>query len=113
MGNERLPKRVMFREQEGAKGHVGRQEQDWMGCLEHELSLFNLPTETKQWMPAAKNSGKWFRRVEEAAEQYMKRWFATVENAAKRRALEVQTAQQLKTSLGPRLGGGEEKEEPR
>ena len=80
-----------------------------MGCLEHELSLFNLPTETKQWMPAAKNSGKWFRRVEEAAEQYMKRWFATVENAAKRRALEVQTAQQLKTSLGPRLGRGRRK----
>ena len=58
MVNERLPKRVMFREQEGAKGHVGRQEQDWMGCLEHDLSLFNLPTETKQWMLAAKNSGK-------------------------------------------------------
>ena len=32
-----------------------------------DLSLFNLPTETKQWMLAAKNSGKWFRRVEEAA----------------------------------------------
>ena len=44
----------------------------------------------------------------------MKRWFDTEkENAAKRRTLEVQTAQQLKTSLGPRLGGGEEKEEPR
>ena len=81
-----------------------------MGCLEHELSLFNLPTETKQWMPAAKNSGKWFRRVEEAAEQYMKHWFATEkENAAERRALEVQTAQQFKTSLGPRLEGGRRK----
>ena len=40
----------------------------------------------------------------------MKRWFVTEkENAAKRRALEVQTAQQLKTSLGPRLGGGEKR----
>ena len=37
----------------------------------------------------------------------MKRWFDTEkENAAKRRTLEVQTAQQLKTSLGPRLGVG-------
>ena len=58
MGNERLPKRVMFGEQEGGKGYVGGQEQDWMSCLEHDLSLFNLPTETKQWMLAAKNSGK-------------------------------------------------------
>ena len=36
-----------------------------------------------------------FRRVEKAAEQYMKRWFvADKEQVAKRRALEVQTAQQ-------------------
>ena len=71
--------------------------------------MFNLLTETKQWMLAAKNSGKRFRRVEEAAEQYMKRWFTTEkENEAKRRAREVQTAQQFKTSLGPRQdpGGG-------
>ena len=47
MGNERLPKRVMFGELEGGKGYVGGQEQDWIGCLEHDLSLFNLPTETK------------------------------------------------------------------
>ena len=73
MGNVRLHKRVMFGELEGGKGYVGGQEQDWMGCLEHDLSLFNLPTETEQWMPAAQNSGKWFRHVEEAAEQYMKR----------------------------------------
>ena len=114
MDNERLPKRVMFGELEGGKGYVGGPEQDWMDCLEHDLSLFNLPIETKQWMLAAKNSSKWFRRNEEAAEQYMKQWFAMEnENAAKRRALEVQIAPQLKTSLGPRLGGGEEKEEPR
>ena len=61
-------------------------------------------------MLAAKNSSKWFRRNEEAAEQYMKQWFAMEnENAAKRRALEVQIAPQLKTSLGPRLGGGRRK----
>ena len=105
----------MFGELEGGKGYVGGQEQDWMGCLEHDPSLFNLPTETKQWMLAAKNSDKWSRRVEEAAEQYMKRWFATEkENAAKRRALEVQTAQQSTTSLNPRPGwGGGEREESR
>ena len=107
MGNVTLSKRVTFGELEGGKGYVGGQEQDWMGCLERDLSLFNLPTETKQWMLAAKNSGKWFRRVEESAEQYMKRWFS--QNAAKRRALEVQTAQQLETSSSPRLGGGGER----
>ena len=43
----------------------------------------------------------WVRRVEDAAEQYMKK-----EQAAKRRALEVQTAQQSKTSQKPRPGRG-------
>ena len=55
------------------KDYVGGQEQDWIGCVEHDLSMFNLPTEAKHWMLAAMNSGNWIRRVEEAAEQYMKR----------------------------------------
>ena len=44
-----------------------------MGCLERDLSLFILTIEEKQWTLAAKESGKWFRRVEEADEQYVKR----------------------------------------
>ena len=82
-----------------------------MGCLEHDLSLFNLPTEAKHWTLAAK-PGELFRRVEEAAEQYMKLWFITEKKQpAKRRALEVQTAPQSKTSLKPGPGG--EEQEPR
>ena len=78
-----------------------------MGRLEHDLSLFNLPSEAKHWTLAAKKPGEWFRRVEEAAEQYMKRCFVTEnEQVAKRLALEVQTAQQSKTSLNPRPEGG-------
>lgn len=51
-------------------------------------------------------SGTWFRRVEEAADQYMKRRFVTEkEQVAKRRALKVQTEHQLKTSLNPRTQG--------
>ena len=47
---------------------------------------------------------EWLRRSEEIAEQYMKRWFvADKEQVAKRRALEVQDAQQLKISLNPIL----------
>ena len=65
-----------------------------MGCLEHDLSLFNLPTEAKYWTLAAKKPGEWFRRVDEGAEQCMKRWFVKEEHPEERRALEVQNAQQ-------------------
>ena len=54
---------------------MGGHEQDWMGCLERDLSLYNLAMEEKQWTLAANKSGKRFRRIEEAAEKYMKRWF--------------------------------------
>ena len=75
--NERLPKRLMLGEVDRGKGYLGGQEQAWMGCLEHDLSLFNLPTEAKHSTLAAKKPGEWFRRVEKAVEQYMKRWFVT------------------------------------
>ena len=56
---------------------------------------------------ATKKPGEWFRRVEETAEQYMKRWFdADKEHVAKRRSLEVHPAELSKTSLNPRPGGG-------
>ena len=42
-----------------------------MVSLEHHLSLFKCPTGAKHWALATKKRGKWFRRVEEAAEQYM------------------------------------------
>ena len=29
-----------------------------MGCLEHDVSLFNLPTEAKHWTLAAKKPGE-------------------------------------------------------
>ena len=58
---------------DGGKGYSGGQEQDWVGCLERDLSLFTLPTETKHWTLAAKKPGEWFSRVEEGAEQYIKR----------------------------------------
>ena len=53
------------------KGYHFGQRSDWMGCLEHDLSVFNLPTEAKHWMLAAKKPGEWFRSAEEAAAQYM------------------------------------------
>ena len=86
---------MVFGREEGGKGYSRGQEQDWMGCLEHDLSLFHLPTEAEDWTLAAKKPGsKCFTRVEEAAEQYTKRWTrfdAEKEQVAKLRALEVQT----------------------
>ena len=86
---------------------MGGQEKDWMVYLERDLSLFNLPIEEKQYTLAAKKSGTWFKRVEEAAEQYMKRWFVKgKDNVAKRRALEVQNAQQFNPgAVGPKVKG--------
>ena len=89
MDNERLPKRVMFGEVDRGKGYSGGKEQDWMGCFERDLSLFNLPTDVKHRTLAAKKPSEWFRRVEEAAGPYMRRWFVTEEETAKRQALEV------------------------
>ena len=50
--------------------------------------------------------GEWFRRVDDATEQYMTRWFVTdKEQVAKQRALEEHIAQQSKTLLKPRSRG--------
>ena len=56
MRNAKLPKRVMLGEPEGGEGYgfVREQEQDWTGCFEQDLSMLNLPTETKQSMLASK-----------------------------------------------------------
>ena len=68
-----------------------------MDCIERDLALFNLPTEAKLWTLEATKPGEWFRRVEEAAEQYTKRWFVTEkEKIAKRQALELQNAHDLR-----------------
>ena len=105
MENERLSKLVIYGEVDGGKGYSGGQEQDRMACLQHDLSLFNLPTEAKHWTLAAKKPGEWFRPVEDAADQYMKRWFVTEkEQVANRRTLEVQTAQ--KYFAEPKASGG-------
>ena len=70
MGIERRPKRVIVQGVEGGKGYSGEQEQNCMGCLKHDLSLFNFPTEAKHLTTAPNKPGKRFRRAEEAAERY-------------------------------------------
>ena len=78
-----------------------------MGCPERDLSLFNLPIKEKQWTLAAKKSGKWFIRVEEAAEQYMERWFVKGKGNVAKRTLEVQNTQHLALdTVGLKTRGG-------
>lgn len=61
-----------------------------MGYLESDSLLLILLLSEKPWTLAANKSGMWFRRVEDAAKQYMKRLFTTEkEKQAKRQELEV------------------------
>ena len=67
--------------------------------------MFNLPIGEEKRTLAEKKSGKWFRRVKEAAEQYMKHWLVKemMENVAKTTiALSYKKRSNFsKTSLGP------------
>ena len=57
MGEERLPRRVMFGEILGGKGYSGGQEWDWMNDLE-DLKTFVIKFEG--WREAAQKVGRWF-----------------------------------------------------
>ena len=67
---ERLPQRVMFGEFIGGKGYSGRQEKDSMDHLKEDMSVFGMKFEG--WRKAAQKAGRWFRRVEEEAELFMR-----------------------------------------
>ena len=90
-GNERLPKRVMLGELErGKETSEGKSRTGWV-VSNATYRCFKSPTEEKQWTLAAKKKGKWFRRLGEAAEQYICMcWLVKEkESVAKRRALEI------------------------
>ena len=70
MGEERLPQRVMFRKLVGGEGYSGRQEKDWMAHLKEDMSVFGMKFEA--WRKAAQKAGRWFRRVKEGAELFMR-----------------------------------------
>ena len=53
MGEERLPRRVMFGEMLGGKGYSGGQERGWMKDLEEDLKAFGIKFEG--WREAAQN----------------------------------------------------------
>ena len=94
MGEARLP-RVMFVEMLGGKGYSGGQEWDWMKGLEEDLRGFGIKFEA--WHEAAQKVGKWFRRVEEGAEVFMRKSHMDEKEA---------TAERHRTVATPTLNGG-------
>ena len=62
----------MFGEMLGGKGYSGGQEWDCMKDLEEDRQAFGIKFEG--WREAAQKVGGWFRRVEEAAEVFMRKW---------------------------------------
>ena len=85
MGEERLPQRVMLGELVGGKGYSGGQEKGWMAHLKEDMSVFGMKFEG--WRKAAQKAGRWFRRVEEGVELFMRNWHETERRkVAERRA---------------------------
>ena len=75
MGEERLPQRVMYEELVGGKRYLGGQEKHWMAHLREDTSIFG--TKFEEWRKASQKAGRWFRRVDEGAELFMRNWHET------------------------------------
>ena len=54
----------------GGKGYLGEQAKDWMAHLKEDMSVFGMKFEG--WRKAAQKAGRWFWRVEEGAELFMR-----------------------------------------
>ena len=65
----------MFVQLVGGKGYPGGQEQDWMVHLKEDMSAFGIKLEG--WRKNAQATGRWFRRVQEGAESFMRKWHDT------------------------------------
>ena len=72
----------MFGELVEGKGYSGGQEKNWLVHLKEDMSVFGMKFEGSR--KAALNTGRWFRRVEEGAEFFMRKGH----EAERRRAAE-------------------------
>ena len=100
----------MFGEMVGGKGYSGGQEWDWMRYLEEDLKEFGIKLEG--WREAAQKAGRWFQRVEEGAEAFMRKWHTDEKEASAERhriAATTTTAVDANASVqnGREEGGGE------
>ena len=71
-GEERLTRRVIFRELVGGKGCSGGQKKDSMVHLKEDVTGFSMKFEG--WRKAAQKAGRCFRRVEVGAEAFVRKW---------------------------------------
>ena len=102
MGEERLPHRVVFGELVGGKGYSRGQEKDWLVHLKEDMSVFG--TEFEGWRKAAQKAGRWFRRVEEGAELFMRKWHKTERRKAAERYVKAAAAPST-VGISKRQGG--------
>ena len=104
MGEERLSPRVMFGKLVGGKGYSGGQEKGWLAHLKKDMSVFGMKFDG--WRKAAQKASIWFRRVEEGAELFMRRWHETERRKpAERRAKAAAAPSTVGISKRPRGGG--------
>ena len=79
-----------------------------MAHLKEDMSVFGMKFEG--WRKAAQKAGRWFRRVEEGAELFMRNWHETKRRKAADDAQTLRQRHPLSASLSGRGegGGGEE-----
>ena len=81
-----------------------------MGHLKEDMSVFGMKFEG--WRKAAQKANRWFRRVEEGAELFMRNWHETERHKAAERRATLRQRHPPSASLSGRGegegGGGEE-----
>ena len=75
-----------------------------MDHLKEDMSIFGMKFEG--WRKAAQKAGRWFRRVEEGAELFMRNWHETERRTAAERRAKAAAAPST-VSISKRPGGGE------
>ena len=76
-----------------------------MDHLKEDMSVFGMHFEG--WQKAAQMAGRWFRRVEEEAELFMRNWHETQRRKAAERRAKAAAAPST-VGISKRPGGGEE-----
>ena len=83
MSGGRLPKRIMFRNLEGAvrRGRVGK-EKEWTDCVKSDIREFDI---TGDWKTMALKAEVWVEAVTEGGRRFMTAWREEEEDAARHR----------------------------
>ena len=93
----------MFGELVGGKGYIGGQEKNWIAHPKEDMSVSAMKFEG--WRIAAQKADRWFRRVEEGAELFMRNLHKTERRKAAERRAEAAAAPST-VGMSKRPGGG-------